>query len=86
MKRVHVVLSGLRIRLFATIYVFPVGMIAMFMSMWFAVNFTGACGVGSVRWPSSFDNIDSFRPMDQTNGLHPGIQRGVKARLRRTKT
>ena len=43
--------------------------------------------VFSVIGLSSDDN-DSVRPMEQTNGLHPGIQlsRGGKPRLRRTNT
>ena len=32
-KRMHVVLSGLRIRFFASMYVFPVGMIAFLLCL-----------------------------------------------------
>ena len=42
----------------------------------------------SLCLPSSSDDMDSVRPMEQTNGLHLRIQlsRGGKPRLRRTKT
>ena len=42
----------------------------------------------SLRLPGSSGAIDSVRPMEQTNGRHPGSQlsRGGKHRLRRTKT
>ena len=41
----------------------------------------------SLRVPGSSDDINSVRPMEQTNGLYPGIQlsRGGKPRLKRTK-
>ena len=59
-KRVHVVLSGLRMRLLVclhvSMYVFPVGIIGcllllslcrcVLMSSAYVVSFTGACGVG----------------------------------------
>ena len=42
----------------------------------------------SFRLPGSFDDIDSVRPVEQTNGIYPGIQlsRGGTPRLRRSKT
>ena len=58
-KRVHVVLSGLWMRLFVRVhvciscrydwmFVFAVYVVVMVMSSLYVVNFTGACGVGSV--------------------------------------